>query len=340
MRKMAVVLFAFAVMTSGCSEPGTGGTGGAGGTAGSGGSGGSGGDPPPPPPPAVDQTCRDWCANEPAGFSCHQGPPESVQDCYEGCLVDYQSEAERQCADEWIAIKDCQVDQECEDLFGECDSIEASLDGCHQLADNREYCETNCPELDTVECQQDTAECQMLVSAKDYCATNCPTQDRQECVEQYLATGSCGCVNQFPPIQPDLPIPPRFPADGQAAVAPGDTVEAEVTVNGATRQVLVELSNVRVSQEVIATQQLGTAGNETIPMMFLTDQATRGRFYMRVTLCGIDCNERAVIFDMNPDVESNYERTVIESGETVQIDRACFGFGAVPGVGSGTVVIQ
>jgi hypothetical protein len=118
MTKLAAVLFAFAVMASGCGDTSTG-SGGSGGVAGAGGNGGS-----PPPPPAVDQTCRDWCANEPEGFSCYQGSPETVQGCYEACLSDYQSEVVRRCGEEWIAIKDCELDLDCEDLFGDCEPIE------------------------------------------------------------------------------------------------------------------------------------------------------------------------------------------------------------------------
>jgi hypothetical protein len=115
MRELILVV-GLAAAAVGCSEAGAGGPGGSGGTA--------------PPPANVDQTCRDWCANEPEGLSCHQGAAGSVQGCYEDCLRDYQSEAERQCGDEWIAIKDCQVDLECEDLFGDCEPAEAAYDQC------------------------------------------------------------------------------------------------------------------------------------------------------------------------------------------------------------------
>jgi hypothetical protein len=155
-----------------------------------GGSAGTGGTAPPPP--SVDQTCRDWCANETGGFSCYQGPPTSVQVCYEGCLRAYRNELQRQCGDEWIAIKACQVELECEDLFGDCDSVEDAFDECVRLADNRAYCEANCPELDLVSCEQDTTECREFAEANTYCESFCPTQDRQECIDQYLSTGSCG----------------------------------------------------------------------------------------------------------------------------------------------------
>ena len=56
---------------------------------------------------------------------------------------------------------------------------------------------------------------------------------------------------------------------------------------------------------------------------------------MRITLCGFDCDEREVIFDMNPDVNSDYERTLIEDGEFVQVDRTCLGF-----IPRATVLIQ
>jgi hypothetical protein len=125
------------------------------------GDGGSGGTPPPPA--NVDQACRDWCANEPEGLSCHQGPAGSVQGCYEDCLRDYQNEAERQCGEEWIAIKDCQLDLDCEDLFGDCDSVEDAHNECLQLT----------------------------ALANSYCASNCSTQDREQCIEEYSSTGMC-----------------------------------------------------------------------------------------------------------------------------------------------------
>ena len=189
MMKSAAVLFAFAVMASGCGESTTGGSAGTSGNAGSGGVGGA--PPPPPPPPAVDQSCRDWCANEPEGPSCHQGPFESVQPCYEDCLRDYQNEAERQCGDEWIAIKDCQLDLDCEDLFGDCDPLDAALDECHQRAWNRDYCEANCPDFNITQCEQDTTECRQFAAANSYCESHCPTQDREECIAQQIATGTC-----------------------------------------------------------------------------------------------------------------------------------------------------
>jgi hypothetical protein len=110
----------------------------------------------------TDLTCRDWCVNEPQGSSCHQGPPESVEDCHEDCLQGYRKEEEQSgCGDAWIRIKICQLDFECEDPSGECDWHEEVLDSCR---------------------------------ANSYCQANCPTQDRQECIEQYLATGLCGTV--------------------------------------------------------------------------------------------------------------------------------------------------
>jgi hypothetical protein len=61
---------------------------------------------------------------------------------------------------------------------------------------------------------------------------------------------------------------------------------------------------------------------------------------MKITLCGVDCDEREVVFDANPDITLRYERTLIEDGEIVQVDRTCLDFTADPGIGSGTIVIQ
>ena len=74
-------------------------------------------------------------------------------------------------------------------------------------------------------------------------------------------------------------------------------------------------------------------------MRTVPDQSP-GRFYMKITLCGSDCDELQVVFDKNPDINSNYERTVIEGGEVVHVDETCIDFRSRPGVGSGTVLIQ
>jgi hypothetical protein len=174
----------FAVGVWACGDTGT-----SDGRSGDGGSGGT-----PPPPANIDQACRAWCANEPEGLSCHQGPAGSVQGCYEDCLRDYQNEAERQCGEEWIAIKDCQLDLDCEDLFGDCDSVEDAHDECFQRAANRDYCEANCPEFDLGQCEQDTTECSEFALANSYCASNCPTQGREQCIEEYSSTGTCDRV--------------------------------------------------------------------------------------------------------------------------------------------------
>ena len=128
--------------------------------------------------------------------------------------------------------------------------------------------------------------------------------------------------------------PPEFVTeDGQEQrlVRPGQELLAEITVSGATRQIFVELSNAW-SPQVILMQELETPGNQTIPLTFLTDSDNRGRFYMQITLCGEDCNEREVIFDIiepdldntaNTGINADYERTLIENGEVVRVDQTC-----------------
>lgn len=184
-----------ALLALGCGETsagGAGGTSGTGGSAGTGGTAGTGGIEPPPPPESVDQTCRAWCANEFEGPSCHQGPFESVQPCYEDCLSDYQEEeADSQCGDDWIAIKDCELDLECEDLFGDCDSLEDAHDECVRRSNARAFCTENCPELDISMCERDPTLCQQLLSSTSYCAANCPTQDLEECIQEHTSTGTC-----------------------------------------------------------------------------------------------------------------------------------------------------
>jgi hypothetical protein len=138
---------------------------------------------------------------------------------------------------------------------------------------------------------------------------------------------------------------------GQAQVNPGDPIEAEITVNGATRRVTVELANAWASQDFIYTDEVETAGNETISLLFFSDENIRGRYYMRLTLCGFDCDERTVVYDIRPcsddpdmtgpcGINAPYERTLIEDGEIVRVDSTCVDLKARPDIGSGTVLIQ
>lgn len=161
-----------------------------------------------------------------------------------------------------------------------------------------------------------------------------------------------GCIQpNFPEDQPDLSAlnPPRFllttsiaqnSTSGQAQVDPGDPIEAEVTVNGATRRIEVELVNAWSPEEVIYTDEVETPGNQTVPLFLFSSEQTRGRYYMKLTLCGFDCSDQRVIFDMNPDVNSPYERTAIKEREVLQVDRTCIDFAARQGIGSGTILVQ
>ena len=158
--------------------------------------------------------------------------------------------------------------------------------------------------------------------------------------------GTQGCVQpSFPTEQPDLALlaPPRFPTDapnGQSVVRPGDAIDAEISVNAATKQVFIELRDAWNPDVMIYSTELTTPGGERIPLVFQPQFETRGRFYMKISLCGTDCRAREVVFDLNPDMNSPYERTLLEDGEVVQVDRTCIDFTADAGIGSGTVVIQ
>ncbi|MFZ1864957.1 MAG: hypothetical protein WAU39_12090 [Polyangiales bacterium] len=158
--------------------------------------------------------------------------------------------------------------------------------------------------------------------------------------------GTQGCLQpSFPPEQPDLPLlaPPRFPTDapnGQSVVRPGDPIDAEISVNAATQQVFIELRDAWNPDFMIYSTELTTLGDKAIPLVLQPQVETKGRFYMKIALCGADCDEREVVFDLNPDMNSPYERTLIENGEIVQVDRTCLDFTADAGIGSGTVVIQ
>jgi len=153
-------------------------------------------------------------------------------------------------------------------------------------------------------------------------------------------TGDAGVVGcsqpRFPDEQPDLsPLtPPEFvtdTGDEQRLVRPGQALLAEVTVNRATRKVLVELSDAWEPGRVILSQQVETPGDQTIPLTFFSTLNTFGRFYMRLTLCGFDCDDQAVVFDIidyDPEmpqtgINADYERTLIENGDVVQTDQTC-----------------
>ena len=164
--------------------------------------------------------------------------------------------------------------------------------------------------------------------------------------------GTTGCIQVgFPADQPDLSLvnPPRFlltgfasqnSSNGQALVRPGDPIDAELTVNAATRRIKVELTEAWNTDLVMDTEEVDTSGNQTVPLLLLSDPQARGRFYMKITLCGDDCDAQQVIFDINPDINYPYERTVIEDRVVMQVDATCIGFAAQPNIGSGTVLVQ
>ncbi|MDH3622609.1 MAG: hypothetical protein OES69_07665 [Myxococcales bacterium] len=175
---------------------------------------------------------------------------------------------------------------------------------------------------------------------------NGPVDEREVVVINPSDGGVMGCVQpSLPGDYPDLFVlaPPRFPTDdpnGQAQVDPGDPIDAEIPVNSATRQVFVELRDGFEPDVLIYATDLDTPGNEVISLVLLPQTQRIGRYYMKITLCGVDCDEREVVFDANPDITLRYERTLIEDGEIVQVDRTCLDFTADPGIGSGTIVIQ
>ncbi|MDH3726440.1 MAG: hypothetical protein OER77_02830 [Myxococcales bacterium] len=155
--------------------------------------------------------------------------------------------------------------------------------------------------------------------------------------------GFQGCVQpNFPPDQPDLSVfrQPLFiteNSNGQATARPGDEIEAEITVNAATRYARIELKDAWFAPgQPIAVDEINTAGNDTLDVLLATEASQRfGRFYMKITLCGLDCDDQEVVFDLNPDINSDYERTLYEDGVLIQTDRTCLDF--IPG---GTVLIQ
>jgi len=170
------------------------------------------------------------------------------------------------------------------------------------------------------------------------------------------------CIqSNFPADQPNLSIvtPPRFllttsqaqqSTNGQAVVRSGDPVLAEVTVNGSTRQVFVELADVWDPRVVLASLSTTTPGNETIPLEILPDVPGRGRYYLRLTLCGDDCDDEQVVFEAQPCVDDipdaecahnvPYLRTVVKDRVAEEPQSTCIDLGGYQGYGSGTVLIQ
>ena len=67
-----------------------------------------------PPPPSVEQTCRDWCTNEPGGPSCNPDAAD-VETCTDACLQDYRAEAALGRGQEWIVVKECELAVGCAD---------------------------------------------------------------------------------------------------------------------------------------------------------------------------------------------------------------------------------
>ena len=132
-----------------CGDTGT--SDGRSGSGASGGTGGAGG--AVEIPASTDTTCRAYCANEPGGTSCGMNGSapglsggDTVQLCYENCLASYEQEASlaSACEEEWIAILECYVDLDCDDLFGDCDPAVQAYSGCNPgepQTRNLVYCE-------------------------------------------------------------------------------------------------------------------------------------------------------------------------------------------------------
>ena len=160
--------------------------------------------------------------------------------------------------------------------------------------------------------------------------------------------GASGCVQPtFPLSQPNLSLStalsPQFVTEAtndQATANPGDVIEAQITVNAATRYAFVELQDawdpIPERRRSFSTWETQTGGNRTLDVFLPTEPTQRfGRYYMKITLCGLDCDDQEVVFDINPDVNSNYERSLFEDGLLVQADRTCLGL-----IPQGTVLIQ
>ena len=194
------------------------------------------------------------------------------------------------------------------------------------------------------------------------CSSDGATDDRPVVIFDNFDGGILdGCVQPaFPENQPDLSVlsPPVFlltnstslnSSTGQAEVDPEETIDAEIAVNAATRQMRVELVDVYSPRNVIDQADVQTGGSETIPLEFASPPSVRGRFYLKVTLCTDDCRDMQAVYEtvaclpgvqLGCGVNGVYQRTLFLDGEVTQVDETCIDFDANPGIGSGTVVIQ
>ena len=159
-----VVLFA----SMGCSSGGPDGAGGdggagasagAGGTAGAGGVGGAG-----VVTRGAMETCQTWCRNETNGPSCCfevQFPPpfdffdesDCRRDCYDICE---ETVAEMACLEEYVAVRECQIQLACDDFFDECQALDGRLVGCPLRAEAEE---SGLCEVAAAACSITEAEC-------------------------------------------------------------------------------------------------------------------------------------------------------------------------------------
>ena len=146
-----------------------------------------------------------------------------------------------------------------------------------------------------------------------------------------------GCVARIAPSEePDLLADPFFLRETAPS---GATLEADVDVDAQTKTVIVELMDYWSPDErPLATQALDTRGDEVLPISFETEPGTRGRYFLRITLCGSDCDERQVVFTLVPDPDDpnqrnvltdRYVRSVVEADSLLRSERTCLGINSV-----------
>lgn len=138
---LSVVVLLVGIGCSNGDSDGNGGSAGSGsgGTAGAGGEGGAG-----VVTRSAMETCQTWCRNEANGPSCCfevQLPPpfddffaenDCRGDCYDLCE---ETVAEMACLEEYVAVRECQIQLACDDFFDECQALDGRLVGCSLRAD-------------------------------------------------------------------------------------------------------------------------------------------------------------------------------------------------------------
>ena len=115
------------------------------------------------------------------------------------------------------------------------------------------------------------------------------------------------CISVSPPKEePNLILGPTF---SPRIIDPGSPIEGAISVDGETRIVTVEATNIwDLDAPPLGSETVQTGGSPTLSFSFPTGPNTRGRFFFRITLCAADCDARRVVFTVVEDPDNPTER--------------------------------